>query len=332
MRHLPHKGQKGALISTAWASVTWTPALRAAQSGLPRSRTEKRCARLETSLKDKWPELYEDLGSDPKDKKKRRKNMDFETIIVERENHIGIITLNRPDQLNTFTTALARELDLALTDMDQDQDIRVVIIKANGRVFSAGIDVSVMPMKSILEYRSWIQDMEKMSLTIAQMVKPVVVAAHGVAAANGAGLVAAADLAIIAEGTRIGTSAINVGLFCMGPAVPLSRSLGRKLCLEMLFTGDFVDAERAETIGLVNKVVPADKLIDEAMSLATKLASKSPIALQRGKKFFYTMSDMEFEKALEYSNEMFVQLCTTEDALEGVQAFREKREPVWKLS
>jgi enoyl-CoA hydratase/carnithine racemase len=187
-------------------------------------------------------------------------------------------------------------------------------------------------MKSILEYRSWIRDMEKAFLTIAHMVKPVIVAAHGVAAANGAGLVAAADLAIIAEGTRIGTTAINVGLFCMGPAVPLSRSLGRKLSLEMLLTGDFIDAERAERIGLVNKVVPPDKLMDEAMNLASKLASNSPIALQMGKKAFYTMSDMEFEKALEYSDEMFAELCTTEDATEGVRAFREKREPVWKLA
>ena len=257
--------------------------------------------------------------------------MDFETIIVETENNIGIITLNRPDQLNTFNIALALELNQALADMDKDQDIRVVIIKANGRVFSAGIDVSVMPMKSIIEYREWISDMERMSLTIANMVKPVIAAAHGVAAANGAGLVAAADLAIIAEGTRIGTSAINVGLFCMGPAVPLSRSLGRKLSLEMLLTGDFIDSERAERIGLVNKVVPEDKLMDEAMNLATKLASKSPIALQMGKKAFYTMSDMEFEKALEYSNEMFAELCTTEDAIEGVRAFQEKRDPVWKL-
>jgi len=257
--------------------------------------------------------------------------MDFETIIVEKENHVGIITLNRPDQLNTFTTTLAAELDQALIDMDQNKEIRVIIIKGNGRAFSAGIDVSVLPMKNVLEYRQWIRDMEKSFLTIAHMRKPVIVAAHGVAAANGAGLVTAADLAIVAEGTRIGTTAINVGLFCMGPAVPLSRSLGRKLALEMLLTGDFIDAERAERIGLVNKVVPQDKLMDEAMNLATKLASKSPIALQMGKQAFYTMSDMGFDKAMEYSDEMFAELCTIDDALEGVNAFKEKREPVWKL-
>jgi enoyl-CoA hydratase/carnithine racemase len=257
--------------------------------------------------------------------------MDFETIIVERENHIGIITLNRPEQLNTFTTKLAEELNQALIDMDNEEEIRAVVLRGNGRVFCAGIDVSVLPMRSILEYRQWVRDMERALLTIAHMMKPVIVAAHGVAAANGAGLVAAADLAIVAEGTRIGTTAINVGLFCMGPAVPLSRSLGRKRALEMLLTGDFIDAERAERIGLVNKVVPADTLMDEALDLAAKLASKSPIALQMGKQAFYTMSDMEFEKALEYSDEMFAELCTTEDALEGVKAFKEKREPVWKL-
>jgi len=99
----------------------------------------------------------------------------------------------------------------------------------------------------------------------------------------------------------------------------------------MLLTGDFIDAERAERIGLVNKVVPQDKLMDEAMNLANKLAAKSPIALQMGKQAFYTMSDMEFDKAMEYSDEMFAELCTIDDALEGINAFKERREPVWKL-
>jgi enoyl-CoA hydratase/carnithine racemase len=257
--------------------------------------------------------------------------MNYETILADKETHIGTIALNRPDQLNTFTTTLAHELNQALVAMDKDQDIRVVILKGNGRAFCAEIDMSVLPMESIIDYRQWIHDMEMMNLTIARMVKPVIAAAHGVAAANGAGLLAAADLAIAAEGTKIGTTAINVGLFCMPPAVPLARSLGRKRCLEMLLTGDFIDAHRAEQIGLINKVVPGDALMDEAMSLATKLAAKSPIALQMGKKAFYTMCDMEFDKALEYSNEMFAELCTTQDALEGVTAFRDKREPVWKL-
>jgi enoyl-CoA hydratase/carnithine racemase len=172
--------------------------------------------------------------------------------------------------------------------------------------------------------------MEQMSHVIAYMKKPVIASVHGYAVANGAGLVAACDLAIVAEGTKIGATAINVGLFCMGPAVPISRSLGKKRCLEMLLTGDMIDAEDAERWGLVNKVVPADQLEEETMALANKLAEKSPLALQMGKQSFYGMSDMEFGKALEYSNETFAALCVTEDAQEGVDAFLKKRKPVWK--
>jgi enoyl-CoA hydratase/carnithine racemase len=172
--------------------------------------------------------------------------------------------------------------------------------------------------------------MERMTLTIAAMGKPVIAAVHGYAVANGTGLLAACDLAIAAEGTRIGTTAINVGLFCMGPAVPLSRCVGRKRALEMLLTGNMIDAQEAERIGLVNKVVPPDKLDEAALELANELAAKSPVALQMGKRAFYTMTDMEYTKALEYMNEMMAELCTTEDAKEGVDAFLKKRKPRWK--
>jgi len=169
-----------------------------------------------------------------------------------------------------------------------------------------------------------------MNLTIAGMEKPVIAAVHGYVVANGVGLLAACDLAIAAEGTRIGTTAINVGLFCMGPAVPLSRCVGRKKALEMLLTGTMIDAREAERIGLVNKVVSPEKLDEAAMELANELAAKSPIALQMGKRAFYTMADMEYTKALEYMNEMMAELCITEDAKEGVEAFLKKRGPQWK--
>jgi len=162
------------------------------------------------------------------------------------------------------------------------------------------------------------------------MKKPVIASAHGYAVANGAGLVAASDLAIVSEDTKIGATAVNVGLFCMGPAVPLSRSLGRKRCLELLLTGDLIDAQTAERWGLVNKVVPREKLDEETMSLADRLAAKSPLALQMGKQAYYGMSDMEYDKALEYSNDLFAALCTTEDAKEGVDAFLKKRAPIWR--
>jgi enoyl-CoA hydratase/carnithine racemase len=255
--------------------------------------------------------------------------MSYDTVIVDRQDHVGIITMNRPQQLNTFSTQMATELNRALIELDNEKKIRVVVVKGAGKAFSTGIDVSEFFGKSLREYREWVGLMERMHHVIAYMRKPVIASVHGYAVANGAGLIAACDLAVVAEGTKIGTTAINVGLFCMGPAVPLSRSLGRKRSLELLLTGDMIDAQDAERWGLVNQVVPADQLEKATMALATKLAEKSPLALQMGKQSFYRMSDMEFGKALEYSNETFAALCLTEDAHEGINAFLEKRKPVW---
>ena len=256
--------------------------------------------------------------------------MEYQTIVVEKRDRIGIIMLNRPDHMNTFSIVLAKELNAALGELEKDGHIRAVIIKGKGRSFCAGIDITEFSGKTLLEYREWIAWMEKMNFTIAGMGKPVIAAVHGYAVANGTGLLAACDLAIAAEGTRIGTTAINVGLFCMGPAVPLSRCVGRKKALEMLLTGTIIDAKEAERIGLVNKVVPPEKLDEAAMELANELVAKSPIALQMGKRAFYTMADMEYTKALEYMNEMMAELCITEDAREGVEAFLKKRKPQWK--
>ena len=256
--------------------------------------------------------------------------MKYQTLVVEKKDRVGLIMLNRPDHMNTFSTALAKELNAALEELEKDGQIRVVIIKGAGKSFSAGIDITEFSGKTLLEYREWIAWMEKMTLIIATMGKPVIAAVHGYAVANGTGLLAACDLAIAAEGTRIGTTAINVGLFCMGPAVPLSRCVGRKKALEMLLIGTMIDAREAERIGLVNKVVPPGNLGEAAMELANDLAAKSPIALQTGKRAFYTMADMEYAKALEYMNEMMAELCTTEDAKEGVDAFLNKRKPQWK--
>jgi len=256
--------------------------------------------------------------------------MAYNTLIVAQENHVGTITLNRPDQFNTFTSEMARELNQALVELDNHQEVRVVVIKGSGKAFCAGIDVSEFPGKSLQQYREWTGLMTRMNHVMAYMKKPVIASAHGFAVANGAGLIAAADLAVVTESIQIGTTAINVGLFCMGPAVPLSRLLGRKRCLEMLFTGDMIDGRKAEEWGLVNQAVPDDGLEEATASLAAKLTKKSPLAIQMGKRAFYGMSDMEFGKGLDYSDELFAALCVTEDAHEGVDAFLKKRTPEWK--
>ncbi|MEA3424015.1 MAG: enoyl-CoA hydratase-related protein, partial [Bacillota bacterium] len=225
----------------------------------------------------------------------------------------------------------AIDLNNALYEFENDIDTRVIIIRGAGKNFCVGIDVKDLEGKTNLEYLKWVELMEQMSMTIASMGKPVIASVHNVAVANGIGLVAACDLAIASENARFGATAVNVGLFCMGPAVPLSRSLGRKRALELLLTGDMIDSTEAERIGLINKVVPNDKLEEETMKLALKLAEKSPIALQLGKKSFYKMEDLSFAEALDLTNNHFATLCTTEDAHEGVDAFLNKRKPRWEM-
>jgi enoyl-CoA hydratase/carnithine racemase len=256
--------------------------------------------------------------------------MTYETILVERKEHIGIITLNRPEQLNTFTTRMARELCASLEELDRDEEIRVAVIQGAGKAFCCGIELSEYHGKTQQEYRAWIAVMERMVPVLARLKKPVIASAHGFAVANGAGIIAASDLAVVEEGTRIGLTAVNVGLFCMGPAVPVSRILGRKRCLELLMTGDMIDAATAEQWGLVNRVAPAGRLREETLALAEKLAAKSPLAIQLGKEAYYGMADLEYEKALAYTNELFASLCVTEDAGEGIDAFLNRRKPEWK--
>lgn len=257
--------------------------------------------------------------------------MNYETLLVTKEEYIGTIMLNRPDDLNTFNDPLAIELNEALIELENDSDVRVVVIKGAGRAFCAGIDLNGVEGKSPVQLKAWVDRMEEASITMSKMGKPVIASAHNIAVANGIGVVAAADLAIAEEGTRFGATAVNVGLFCMGPAVPLAKNLGKKNALELLLTGEMIEADEAERIGLINKTVPKGELEAETLKLARALAAKSPLALQLGKKSFYAMNDMEFEKAFELVNNHFAMICTTEDAKEGVDAFFSKRPGNWKL-
>lgn len=254
-----------------------------------------------------------------------------ETVIKDiLENHIGEITLNRPDSLNTFTPALASELNAALLQLDGDPSVRVIILKGAGRAFCAGIDVGDFFGKSAMEYREWITCMEAPLMTISQIKKPVIAQVHGVAAANGAGLVAACDLAIAADNARMGLTAINVGLNCVGPVIPVTRSVGRKRAMALLLYGELIEAPAAMDMGLINKVVPADDLETASRRWAAVLAAKSPVAVQIAKSAFYAAADLNYDNAFEYMNEAFARLCATEDAKEGVSAFLEKRRPQWQ--
>ncbi len=256
--------------------------------------------------------------------------MAFETIQIEKREQIGFITLNRPQKFNTFDSQMAEELNTALRQFDEDLGIRVIILRGAGKAFSTGIEVSEFQAKMPSEYPQWLALMDQMYFTIASVSKPVIAMVHGYAVANGAGLMAAADFAIAAEGTQIGTTAINVGLLCTGPIIPISHSLGKKKTLEMLLCGEMIDAKEAERLGLVNKVVPSERLEEETIAFAQKLISKSPLAIQMGKRFYYQMTDLPFQQKFALHREVMAKLCNTEDAHEGIKAFVEKRKPKWK--
>ena len=257
--------------------------------------------------------------------------MSYTHLVTEvGERFVGVITLNRPDQLNTFNSLLAEELVQALLAMDADSKVRVVLLKGAGRVFCAGIDVTELAGKSAMEYRAWIEHMERPLVTIAGMKKPVIAQVQGTAVANGMGLVAAADLAIAADHIKMGLTAINVGLNCVGPIIPVARCVGRKKALELLLYGTLIKAREAVAMGLLNRIVPKEELDEEAMKWAEELAQKSPIAVQIAKEGYYASEDMDYFKQFDMMNEFFARLCTTKDAKEGVQAFFDKRNPVWE--
>jgi len=240
--------------------------------------------------------------------------MENEPILTDKQDMIGLITLNRPEEMNTFNVPFARKLNDALREMDQDDEIRVIVIRASGKHFSTGISLSEFKDKSHEDYREFIKLMDEHNHTIARMKKPVIASVKGYALANGAGLVFACDLAVAAQDAKFGTTAINVGLICLGPAISMVRSLGRKKTLEMVLAGDIISAAEAEKLGLINKVVPPEELEASTMELAAKLAKKSPLALQIGKTGIYGMSELPYHQSIDYLGELFAGLCATEDA------------------
>lgn len=253
-----------------------------------------------------------------------------EVILTRKENRIGFITLNRPEAKNTFTPEFARCLDQALLAMENDDEVMVVVINAAGKHFSTGISLHQFRDKSPGQYRRFLYGIDAFYHTLAKMTKTTIASVHGYAVANGAGLSYACDLTVAADTAVFGTTAINVGLICLGPAAPLAKLVGRKKMLEMVLTGDLYSAAEAEKLGLVNKVVAAADLEAETLQLAEKLTGKSPLALRIGKEGMNKLLDGNYHPNLDSMDDMFAALCATRDAEEGVRAFLEKRQPTWQ--
>jgi enoyl-CoA hydratase/carnithine racemase len=256
--------------------------------------------------------------------------MSDELIKTRKEGRIGWITLNRPEAMNTFTIPFAEQLDGALRAMENDPEVLVVIVDAAGKHFCTGISLDQFSPKTQREAREFLRRIDAFYHTLGRMKKVTIASVHGYAVANGAGLACSCDLTVATETAVFGTTAINVGLICLGPAASLIRILGRKKVLEMVLTGDMINAAEAMRLGLVNKVVPDQDLAAATLELAQKLAAKSPLALQIGKEGLNRLPDLAYDQAVDAMDDLFATLASTEDAVEGVLAFKAKRKPVWK--
>jgi len=244
---------------------------------------------------------------------------------------VAVLTLNRPAARNALSLALMLALETELQAIRQDGSVKVVILAAAGPVFCAGHDLKELRADSGREhYERIFAQCSALMLTITRLPKPVIAQVQGMATAAGCQLVASCDLAVAAAQARFATPGVNIGLFCSTPMVALSRAVGRKPAMEMLLTGDAVTADRARELGLVNRVVPAGGVAGEAMALARQIAAKSPLTLAIGKEAFYEQAEMGLQSAYEYASEVMVRNMLARDAEEGIDAFIEKRPPVWQ--
>jgi len=255
-----------------------------------------------------------------------------ETILLTRaEDGIAHITLNRPDARNALSVALMGELQQALDRIARDAAVKVVVIEANGPVFCAGHDLREMRANPGRQYYERVfAQCSKLMLSIVKLPKPVIAQVRGVATAAGCQLVASCDLAVAADEARFATPGVNIGLFCSTPMVALSRAVPRKPAMEMLLTGEMIDAQRAHDWGLVNRVVPASQLEAETIKLAKQIAAKSPLVLKIGKEAFYRQAELGLAEAYDYASQVMTSNMLARDAEEGIDAFLQKRPPVWE--
>jgi enoyl-CoA hydratase/carnithine racemase len=244
---------------------------------------------------------------------------------------VTTLMLNRPKQFNALSMEMLDALQAALDAIAGDASVRVVVIAANGKAFCPGHDLKEMLANRTREFIGGLFDRCcEVMMSITRMPQPVIARVHGIATAAGCQLVASCDLAVASSEARFATSGINFGLFCATPGVAVSRNVTRKQALEMLMTGEFIDAQTALARGLVNRVVPPEQLDSAVRELAELLFSKPQAVLAAGKKFFYQQIEMDIEPAYRLASEVITCNMLGPDALEGVSAFAEKRKPQWK--
>ncbi|HUW74204.1 MAG TPA: enoyl-CoA hydratase [Methyloceanibacter sp.] len=260
-----------------------------------------------------------------------------DSLLGEDRDAVRLLTLNRPNARNCLSMDLMTALHGAVREAGETQSVRAVVLTGAGPAFSSGHDLKELtahrndPDKGRAFYEKTMRICADMMLAIVRSPKPVIAAVNGIATAAGCQLVASCDLAVAAVDARLATPGVNIGLFCSTPMVALSRNVSRKGAMEMLLLGEMVSAQDAHAMGLVNRVVEADRVVNEAMEFGRKIAAKPTRTLKIGKDAFYKQLEMPLEEAYRYTADVMVENMLDSEAEEGIGAFLDKREPNWPL-
>ena len=255
--------------------------------------------------------------------------VDVGQVLVQRDGPVVRLTLNRPAQYNALSLELMRDLRGALEAVSAESSTRVIVLQGAGRGFSAGHDMAEMIDRDDDFYAVLFDECTLLMQAVHAVPQPVIARVHGVATAAGCQLVAASDLAVAEQGARFGTPGVRIGLFCSTPMVPLTRSVGRKRAMQMLLTGDLIDAPTARDWGLVNDVVPAEELDATVDRLAGRIAEASGRTIAIGKEAFYSQIERDEDGAYDLTKRVMAANAANADAQEGMSAFLAKRPPVW---
>lgn len=254
---------------------------------------------------------------------------ELEHVVVKQEPPAARVVLNRPERRNALSLALMQELVQVLDELRSDDGVHAIVLEGAGSAFSAGHDLSEMVGRDIAFYQELFDVCTELMETVHRVPQPVIAKVDGVATAAGCQLVAACDLAVASEAARFATPGVKIGLFCSTPMVPLSRAVGRKRALELLLTGEPIDARTALEWGLVNRVVPSEELDAAVDELVERVARSSPLVVAIGKEAFYAQVELDEHRAYDLTKVVMAMNATAADAQEGFCAFLEKRPPTW---